>query len=125
MHVVVVLYALSRFFLSSRRRHTGCALVTGVQTCALPIFVAVVTPMFPDGAVDWDSLSALVEWHIAEGTDGIVAVGTTGESATLNVDEHTEVIRRVVKLSKQRVPIIAGTGEIGSASCRERVGQYA
>ncbi|HEY9545444.1 MAG TPA: 4-hydroxy-tetrahydrodipicolinate synthase [Solimonas sp.] len=72
--------------------------------------VAVVTPMFPDGAVDWDSLSALVEWHIAEGTDGIVAVGTTGESATLNVDEHIEVIRRVVKLSKKRVPIIAGTG---------------
>src|SRR3546814_5800899 len=66
--------------------------------------------MFPDGAVDWDSLSALVEWHIAEGTDGIVAVGTTGESATLNVDEHTEVIRRVVKLSKKRVPIIAGPG---------------
>src|SRR3546814_20193628 len=60
--------------------------------------VAVVTPMFPDGAVDWDSLSALVEWHIAEGTDGIVAVGTTGESATLN--------------------------EIGRASCRERVCQY-
>lgn len=72
--------------------------------------VAIVTPMFPDGAVDWDSLSALVEWHIAEGTDGIVAVGTTGESATLNVDEHIEVIRRVVKLSKKRVPIIAGTG---------------
>ncbi|HET8883092.1 MAG TPA: dihydrodipicolinate synthase family protein, partial [Solimonas sp.] len=72
--------------------------------------VAIVTPMFPDGAVDWDSLSALVEWHIAEGTDGIVAVGTTGESATLDVDEHIEVIRRVVKLSKKRVPVIAGTG---------------
>jgi 4-hydroxy-tetrahydrodipicolinate synthase len=72
--------------------------------------VAIVTPMFPDGAVDWDSLSALVEWHIAEGTDGIVAVGTTGESATLDVDEHIEVIRRVVKLAKKRLPIIAGTG---------------
>jgi 4-hydroxy-tetrahydrodipicolinate synthase len=72
--------------------------------------VAIVTPMFPDGAVDWDSLSALVEWHIAEGTDGIVAVGTTGESATLDVDEHIEVIRRVVKLAKKRVPVIAGTG---------------
>ncbi|NGY03576.1 4-hydroxy-tetrahydrodipicolinate synthase [Solimonas terrae] len=72
--------------------------------------VAIVTPMFPDGAVDWDSLSALVEWHISEGTDGIVAVGTTGESATLDVDEHIEVIRRVVKLSKKRVPVIAGTG---------------
>jgi 4-hydroxy-tetrahydrodipicolinate synthase len=72
--------------------------------------VAIVTPMFPDGAVDWDSLSALVEWHIAEGTDGIVAVGTTGESATLDVDEHIEVIRRVVKHAKKRVPVIAGTG---------------
>jgi len=72
--------------------------------------VAIVTPMFPDGAVDWDSLAALVEWHIAEGTDGIVAVGTTGESATLEVDEHIEVIRRVVKLAKKRVPVIAGTG---------------
>ena len=72
--------------------------------------VAIVTPMFPDGAVDWDSLAALVDWHIAEGTDGIVAVGTTGESATLNVDEHIEVIRRVVKLAKKRVPVIAGTG---------------
>ncbi|NKF23245.1 4-hydroxy-tetrahydrodipicolinate synthase [Solimonas marina] len=72
--------------------------------------VAIVTPMFPDGAVDWDSLSALVEWHISEGTDAIVAVGTTGESATLDVDEHIEVIRRVVKLSKKRIPVIAGTG---------------
>src|SRR3546814_11456878 len=72
--------------------------------------VAVVTPMFPDGAVDWDSLSALVEWHIAEGTDGIVAVGTTGVSATLNVDEHTEAIRRVVKTPKHRAPIFDGTG---------------
>ena len=72
--------------------------------------VAIVTPMFPDGAVDWDSLAALVEWHIAEGTDGIVAVGTTGESATLDVEEHIDVIRRVVKLAKKRVPVIAGTG---------------
>ena len=72
--------------------------------------VAIVTPMFPDGAVDWDSLSALVEWHISQGTDAIVAVGTTGESATLEVDEHIEVIRRTVKLAKGRIPIIAGTG---------------
>src|SRR3546814_17472795 len=70
--------------------------------------VAVVTPMFPDGAVDWDSLSALVEWNIAEGTDGIVAVGTTGEPATLNVVEHIVVIRRVVNLSQKRVPTIPG-----------------
>ncbi|WP_020650410.1 4-hydroxy-tetrahydrodipicolinate synthase [Solimonas variicoloris] len=81
--------------------------------------VAIVTPMFPDGAVDWDSLSALVEWHIAEGTDGIVAVGTTGESATLDVDEHIEVIRRVVKLAKKRIPIIAGTGANSTAEAIE------
>lgn len=72
--------------------------------------VAIVTPMLPDGAVDWTSLDALVEWHIAEGTDAIVAVGTTGESATLDVDEHLDVIRRVVALAKKRVPVIAGTG---------------
>ena len=72
--------------------------------------VAIVTPMLPDGAVDWTGLDALVEWHISEGTDAIVAVGTTGESATLDVDEHIEVIRRVVTLARKRVPVIAGTG---------------
>ncbi|HZP11326.1 MAG TPA: 4-hydroxy-tetrahydrodipicolinate synthase [Nevskiaceae bacterium] len=72
--------------------------------------VALVTPMYPDGAVDFDSLAGLVEWHIAEGTDAIVAVGTTGESATLGVDEHIEVIRRIVELSQKRVPVIGGTG---------------
>lgn len=72
--------------------------------------VALVTPMQPDGAVDYVSLRALVEWHIAEGTDAIVAVGTTGESATLEVDEHIEVIRKVVQFSAGRVPVIAGTG---------------
>lgn len=72
--------------------------------------VAIVTPMLPDGAVDWTGLDALVEWHISEGTDAIVAVGTTGESATLDVEEHIEVIRRVVALAARRVPIIAGTG---------------
>lgn len=72
--------------------------------------VALVTPMYPDGAVDYDSLASLVDWHIAEGTDAIVAVGTTGESPTLDVDEHMEVIRRVVKQARGRVPVIAGTG---------------
>lgn len=72
--------------------------------------VAIVTPMQADGAVDYKSLEALVEWHIAEGTDGIVAVGTTGESATLDVDEHLEVIRRVIAVARGRLPIIAGTG---------------
>lgn len=81
--------------------------------------VAIVTPMYPDGAVDWDSLAALVEWHITEGTDGIVAVGTTGESATLDVDEHIEVIRRVLKLARDRVPVLAGTGANSTAEAIE------
>ncbi|MGH6961829.1 MAG: dihydrodipicolinate synthase family protein, partial [Dongiaceae bacterium] len=72
--------------------------------------VAIVTPMLADGAVDWTGLDALVEWHIAEGTDAIVAVGTTGESATLDVDEHIEVIARMLRVAQRRVPVIAGTG---------------
>lgn len=72
--------------------------------------VAIVTPMQADGAVDYKCLDALVEWHIAEGTDGIVAVGTTGESATLEIDEHLEVVRRVIAVARGRVPVIAGTG---------------
>jgi 4-hydroxy-tetrahydrodipicolinate synthase len=72
--------------------------------------VALVTPMSADGAVDYAALRALVEWHIQEGTDGIVAVGTTGESATLGVYEHVQVIRNVVEAAKGRVPVIAGTG---------------
>lgn len=72
--------------------------------------VALVTPMHADGTVDWESLASLVEWHIAEGTDGIVAVGTTGESSTLGFREHDEVIERVVELVSGRIPVIAGTG---------------
>ena len=73
--------------------------------------VALVTPMHPDSLeVDWDSLARLVDWHIAEGTISIVAVGTTGESATLNVAEHSAVIRFVVAQAAGRIPIIAGTG---------------
>jgi 4-hydroxy-tetrahydrodipicolinate synthase len=72
--------------------------------------VAIVTPMQADGAVDFDALNALVDFHINNRTDGIVAVGTTGESATLDVDEHIEVVRRVVKKAAKRLPVIAGTG---------------
>ncbi|MGD9600457.1 MAG: 4-hydroxy-tetrahydrodipicolinate synthase [Gammaproteobacteria bacterium] len=76
--------------------------------------VAIVTPMKGgvtcDAAVDWDRYAALLDYHIAEGTDGIVAVGTTGESATLNEAEHCEVIRRTVDWVRGRVPVIAGTG---------------
>jgi len=69
-----------------------------------------VTPMKADGSLDWASLSGLVDWHVEQGTHAIVAVGTTGESATLDVAEHTEVIRRVVDRAAGRVPVIAGTG---------------
>ncbi len=72
--------------------------------------VALVTPMQADGAVDYPTLARLVEWHIQSGTSAIVAVGTTGESATLDVDEHCEVIRQTVLAAKGRIPIIAGTG---------------
>jgi 4-hydroxy-tetrahydrodipicolinate synthase len=72
--------------------------------------VALVTPMDESGAVDKDSLKKLVEYHIEQGTDAIVAVGTTGESATLDEDEHCEVIKLVVDYAGGRIPVIAGTG---------------
>ena len=72
--------------------------------------VALVTPMQEDGSIDAAALFALVEWHIEQGTHAIVAVGTTGESATLDVDEHMRVIRDVVKQVAGRIPVIAGTG---------------
>ena len=72
--------------------------------------VALVTPMFPNGDVDYASLERLIDWHIEEGTDGIVSVGTTGESATLNLNEHIEVISHTCKYINKRVPVIAGTG---------------
>lgn len=72
--------------------------------------VALVTPMFDDGAVDWDSLDDLLEVHIREGTAAIVSVGTTGESATLSVPEHLEVIGHTVNRVAGAIPVIAGTG---------------
>ncbi|MGN2621782.1 4-hydroxy-tetrahydrodipicolinate synthase [Stutzerimonas balearica] len=72
--------------------------------------VALVTPMDAQGGLDWDGLSKLVDFHLQEGTNAIVAVGTTGESATLSVEEHIEVIRRVVDQVNGRIPVIAGTG---------------
>ncbi|MCB1674006.1 MAG: 4-hydroxy-tetrahydrodipicolinate synthase [Moraxellaceae bacterium] len=72
--------------------------------------VALVTPMQMNGDIDWPALKSLVEWHIEQGTHGIVAVGTTGESATLDVDEHCAVIKCVVETVNKRVPVIAGTG---------------
>ena len=72
--------------------------------------VALATPMIEDGSVDQESLRRLVDWHIEQGTDAIVAVGTTGESATLDEQEHCRVIRQVVEYTAGRVPVIAGTG---------------
>lgn len=72
--------------------------------------VAIVTPMDAQGGLDWAALDTLVEFHVQNGTDAIVAVGTTGESATLNVGEHVEVLSRVVKQVNKRIPVIAGTG---------------
>ena len=72
--------------------------------------VAIVTPMHADGSLDYPGLQKLIDWHIAEGTDGIVIVGTTGESATVSVEEHCELIRFTVDHAKGRIPIIAGTG---------------
>lgn len=72
--------------------------------------VALVTPMHENGDLDWKRLNALVEHHIKEGTDGIVSAGTTGESATVTVPEHCELIKRVVEQVDGRIPVIAGTG---------------
>ena len=73
-------------------------------------FVALVTPMFEDGVIDYDSLKHLINWHIENGTSGIVSVGTTGESSTLSVQEHLDVIGYTVKISDNRIPVIAGSG---------------
>ena len=72
--------------------------------------VALITPMDDQGAVDYQALTRLVEHHVANGTHGIVSVGTTGESATLNVDEHLNVIDHTIKAAGGRIPVIAGTG---------------
>jgi 4-hydroxy-tetrahydrodipicolinate synthase len=80
--------------------------------------VALVTP-FKDGKVDWSSLEGLVEFHIENGTNGIVPCGTTGESATLDHKEHREVIERVIKTANRRVPVIAGTGSNSTAEAVE------
>lgn len=72
--------------------------------------VALITPMHADGSVNFEQLKQLVDWHIANGTHGLVAMGTTGESATLSVEEHMAVVAETVKFANKRVPVIAGTG---------------
>jgi 4-hydroxy-tetrahydrodipicolinate synthase len=80
---------------------------------------ALVTPMLEDGSVDYASLRKLIDWHIAEGTDCIGVVGTTGESPTVNVEEHREIIRVSVEQAKGRVPIMAGCGANSTAEAIE------
>jgi len=72
--------------------------------------VAIVTPMLADGALDLPRLKSLIDWHVAEGTDGIVIVGTTGESPTVDVDEHCQLIEKAIEFAAKRVPVVAGTG---------------
>lgn len=81
--------------------------------------VAIVTPMHEDGSLDFASLRKLVDFHVAEGTDAIVVVGTTGESPTVNVDEHCELIRVTVEHAAGRIPVIAGTGANSTAEAIE------
>jgi len=81
--------------------------------------VALVTPMHPDGSLDFDGFKKLIDWHIEEGTDAIVAVGTSGESATVNVSEHVELLRVAVDHAAGRIPIIAGCGGNSTAEAVE------
>ena len=81
--------------------------------------VAIVTPMHEDGRLDFARFKSLIDWHIAEGTDGIVVVGTTGESPTVNFDEHKELIRIAVEHAAGRISVIAGTGANSTAEAIE------
>lgn len=81
--------------------------------------VALITPMLEDGSVDYPALRKLIDWHIAEGTDCIGVVGTTGESPTVNVEEHCEIIRVSVEQAAKRVPIMAGCGANSTAEAIE------
>ena len=86
--------------------------------------VAIITPMQEDGAIDLPALKRLIDWHVAEGTDGIVVVGTTGESPTVNHDEHCLLIKTTVAHAAGRIPVIAGTGANSTAEAIELM-QYA
>ena len=81
--------------------------------------VAIVTPILKDGGLDLPRFRKLIDWHVAEGTDGIVVVGTTGESPTVNFDEHKDLIRIAVEHARGRIPIIAGTGANSTAEAIE------
>jgi len=77
--------------------------------------VAIVTPMLPDGAIDWPAFDKLLEWHVSSGTSAVVVVGTTGESPTVTVEEHCALIERSIKTINGRIPVIAGTGSNSTA----------
>ncbi len=79
--------------------------------------VALITPFTPDGEVDYVSLKKLVDFHVAAGSDGIVAVGTTGESATLTIEEHVKVVHKTVEFAEGRIPVIAGAGANATHEC--------
>lgn len=81
--------------------------------------VALITPMLPNGGIDWPALDKLIAMHIAQGTNGIVAMGTTGESATLDVNEHLAVIDRVIQTVAGQIPVIAGTGANSTSEALE------
>lgn len=81
--------------------------------------VAIVTPMLPNGALDLPALRALIDWHVNQGTDGIVIVGTTGESPTVDVEEHCLLVRTTVEHVNGRIPVIAGTGANSTAEAIE------
>ena len=85
---------------------------------------ALITPMLEDGQVDYPTLRKLIDWHVAEGTDGLVIVGTSGESPTVNVDEHHEIMRVSVEQAAKRIPIIAGCGANSTAEAIS-LAQYA
>lgn len=81
--------------------------------------VALVTPMHPDGSIDWPALETLIDFHVNNGTTAIISVGTSGESATLDVVEHSQVIKATVDYVAERIPVIAGTGANSTAEALE------
>ena len=87
-------------------------------------YVAIVTPFNPDGSVNFDKLKELVQWHLAEGTDGIVALGTTGESSTMSHEEDDEVVRCVLETVNGRIPVICGAGSNSTQTQLEKSKKY-
>ena len=86
--------------------------------------VAIVTPMQDDGVLDLDAFRRLIDWHIKEGTDGIVVVGTTGESPTVDFDEHRLLIKAAVDHAAGRIPVVAGTGANSTSEAVELAMRY-